>query len=191
MGLLIDKVPYTVEIEGKEYCINTDFRICIMFEQLLQDDAIGDDDKGALILRLFYPELPVNIEEAFKKVIWIYNGIEEVGNSSKSSGGKSKKLYDFDYDGDYIFAAFLEQYNIDLQDVKYLHWWKFKALFKALKEDTEIVKIIGYRGMNVNEIKDKKERDKYKKLQRFYKLPVKKEKGNSELEEALMRGEIV
>ena len=39
------------------------------------------------------------------------------------------------------------------QDIKYLHWWKFKAMFKSLKEDTEIVKIMRYRSMDLSKIK--------------------------------------
>ena len=31
-----------------------------------------------------------------------------------------------------IYAAFLQQYNIDLIDVEELHWWKFLALLKGL-----------------------------------------------------------
>lgn len=40
-----------------------------------------------------------------------------------------------------------------------LHWWKFKALLKSLKDDTEFVKIQGYRSYtgddkNMKELKD-------------------------------------
>ncbi|WP_242840658.1 Gp15 family bacteriophage protein [Clostridium hydrogeniformans] len=45
----------------------------------------------------------------------------------------------------------LDQYGADLQNVEYLHWWKFKAL----KEDNEIFKIMGYRYMDLGKIKDK------------------------------------
>ena len=62
-------------------------------------------------------------------------------------------------DDKYIYSAFKEQYNIDLNSIKYLHWWKFKALLKSLKEDTEFVKIKGYRAYegkdkNMNELKE-------------------------------------
>lgn len=192
MSILIDRLPDKVKIDGIEYHINTDFRTSILFEQLLQDEDIKEEDRGALVLSLFYPIIPYsNIREAFSKIIWFYNGGEILENTGSTSKGTSKKVYDFEYDGDYIYAAFLEQYGIDLQDIPHLHWWKFKALFKSLKEDTEIVKIMGYRSVNVNEINDKKEKERYKRLQRLYKLPAKKERNTKELEEALMRGEIV
>ncbi|MEG0305534.1 MAG: Gp15 family bacteriophage protein, partial [Oscillospiraceae bacterium] len=37
MSLLIDGAPTTVDIDGTSYCINTDFRVAILFEQLMQE----------------------------------------------------------------------------------------------------------------------------------------------------------
>ena len=37
MNLLIDLVPNTVNIDGEEYKINSDFRYSILFELLMQD----------------------------------------------------------------------------------------------------------------------------------------------------------
>ena len=65
----------------------------------------------------------------------------------------------------------MQQYGIDLQDIEYLHWWKFKALFNGLAENTQFVKIMGYRAMDISKIKDKKEKKRYRELQRLYALP--------------------
>ena len=43
-----------------------------------------------------------------------------------------------------IFTELFTNYGIDLAYDK-VHWWKFKALLKSLKDDTEFVKIKGYR----------------------------------------------
>ena len=43
-----------------------------------------------------------------------------------------------------IFTELSTNYGIDLAYDK-VHWWKFKALLKSLKDDTEFVKIKGYR----------------------------------------------
>lgn len=42
------------------------------------------------------------------------------------------------------FTVLFTNYGIDLAYDK-VHWWKFKALLKSLKDDTEFVKIKGYR----------------------------------------------
>ncbi|MEG0309200.1 MAG: Gp15 family bacteriophage protein [Clostridium sp.] len=76
---------------------------------------------------------------------------------SKGTGKSATQIYSFEYDDDYLYSAFLDQYGVDLQDVEYLHWWKFKSMFKALKEDNEIVKIMGYRAITID---NKMSRDK-------------------------------
>ena len=65
----------------------------------------------------------------------------------------------------------MEQYKIDLQEIEYMHWWKFRALFDGLNENTEIVKIMGYRSMDLSKIKDTERRNYYKKMKRLHALP--------------------
>ena len=61
-----------------------------------------------------------------------------------------------------IYSAFMENYNIDLS--KYMHWWKFKALFKGLNSECEFCKIKSYR---MYDGKDKN----LLELKEYYKLP--------------------
>ena len=75
----------------------------------------------------------------------------------------------FSVDANLIFSAFMTQYNINLNRDN-LHWWEFMSLFNSLKDDTEIVKIMNYRTIDVNSIEDKKERKTYKQLQDYYSL---------------------
>ena len=58
-----------------------------------------------------------------------------------------------------------------MNEVDYLHWFKFKAMFEGLKSDNKICEIMGYRAIDINKIKDKDEKKKYRSLQRQYALP--------------------
>ena len=194
MNLLIDLVPKTITIDNKEYEINSDFRTSILFELLMQDKSIKDNDKIYLALELYYPNIPDDINSAIEKMLWFYRCGKDLITSKRKGKGKSDiKIYSFEYDDDYIYAAFMDQYGIDLQDIKYLHWWKFKAMFKSLKEDTEIVKIMRYRSMDLSNIKDKNEKAYYKKMQELYKIPISKDEQEKleEIERALLNGEDV
>lgn len=193
MNILIDIVPTSVTIEGAEYEINSNFRTSILFEMLMQDDEVDNEEKIVKAIELYYPLLPTNIDEAIDKILWFYRCGKEVTISKGVGKGKSEQIYNFDYDDEYIYSAFLDQYNIDLQDVEYLHWWKFKAMFKALKEDNEIVKIMGYRALDLKTIADKKQKQFYSKVKKLYEIPKSKteiEKINA-IEEALLIGEDV
>lgn len=179
MNILIDLVPTTVNIDNKEYEINSDFRTSILFELLMQDGTIEEDDKILMALQLYYPDIPENIKKAIEQMLWFYRCGKDV--SSSKGNGKSKgvtQIYSFEYDDDYIYSAFLDQYNIDLQDIEYLHWWKFKAMFKSLKDDNMIVKIMGYRSMDLSKVKDKEQKAYYKRMQKLYEIPISKNEQN-------------
>ncbi|MCI6278047.1 MAG: bacteriophage Gp15 family protein [Clostridium sp.] len=175
MNILIDTVPTSVDIDGVEYEINSNFRYGILFELLMQDSTIEEKDKIYMALDLYYPVIPTNIDEAIEKILWFYKcGKDEAKVKSTGKDRGTTQIYSFEYDDDYIYSAFLDQYRVDLQDIKYLHWWKFKAMFKSLKEDNMIVKIMGYRSIDLSKIKDKEQKDYYKKMQKLYEIPVSK-----------------
>lgn len=196
MNLLIDLLPNSVEINNEKYEINSDFRTSILFELLTQDNSIEKEDKIFMALQLYYPVIPRNINEAIEKMLWFYKcGRDVVSSKGKGTGtGKgATRIYNFEYDDDYIYSAFLDQYGIDLQDIEYLHWWKFKAMFKSLKEDNEIVKIMRYRSMDLSKIKDKEQKAYYKKMKDIYKIPISKDEKEKldEIEKALLNGQDV
>ena len=190
-NILIDILPLKVEIKGIEYDINSDFRTSMLFEIMMGDNELNDMQKIEQALILYYPKLPENINLAMEQLLWFYRCGKDIITSKGNGKGKSTQIYDFNFDDDYIYSAFLDQYGIDLQDAN-LHWWKFKALFKSLKEDNEIVKIMGYRSMDLNKIKDKEEKKHYKKMKELYKIQSHISKDETEkidmIQEALING---
>lgn len=172
-NLLLNKLPQYTPNHIK---IRTDFRESIKFELLMQDNKLKEEEKVKLALNLYYNLNDItDIKKAVEDIIWFYKGgkkeIENVDKEVKKSNSKDKQIYSYEFDAEYIYSAFMEQYNIDLNSIKYLHWWKFKALFNSLNEDVLFCKIMGYRAMNLNKIKDKEMKKHYKKLKDFYNLP--------------------
>ena len=174
MNILVDELDTIVKEKIGNIKINTDFRISILFELLMQDKTVSKKEKILQSLQLYYPDLDKikDFNKAIQDMLWFYRCGKELANSKENNNvERNKQIYSYEFDDDKIYSAFMEQYNIDLQDIEYLHWWKFKALFNALSENTQFVKIMGYRAMNVNEIKDKKMKKQYRKLQKMYALP--------------------
>ena len=175
MNILIDEVPEYVEIDGVEYKINTDFRIGIMFELLIQDNTFADMEKVEIALNLYYPEIPHDPIQALEKILWFYRCGKEYDAESPQEGTEGttqqQAIYSFEHDAEYIYAAFLDQYGIDLQDIEHLHWWKFRALFKGLKEDNLIVKIMGYRAIKIDDSMTDSEKKFYRRMKKIYALP--------------------
>ena len=194
-NILIDKLPETVEVNCQEVSINSDFRVFILFEQILKDYELSKEDKIKKCLSLFYKEKPANLIEAVEQMFRFYSMdfMNDFHSAKKGKGSKkNKKLYDWDFDQAYIYAAFLSQYRIDLQEVAYLHWWKFRFLFMGLNEDNKISKIIGYRDMDTSKIKDKEEKKRYEQLKKTFAIPEKISKEEidkiNNLEKALING---
>jgi len=61
-------------------------------------------------------------------------------------------------------------------------------MFKSLKEDNEIVKIMGYRSMTINSNMSKEQKDFYSNMKKIYAIPLSKSKKQkvTEIENALM-----
>lgn len=173
MNLLVDDLKQIIKSRIK-IDFNTDFRICIMFELLMQDNTIQQEAKINQALTLFYPSRAQikDINKAINDILWFYAcGKKEEINTKESEGNNTKQIYSYEFDDEYIYSAFMEQYKIDLNSIEYLHWWKFKALFNSLNENTHFAKIMGYRAMNISKIKDKEMKSYYKKMQKLYSLP--------------------
>ena len=193
MGILESRLPTSVLIDGVEYPIQSNFRTMIKFEQLMQDPEVNDQDKVQLALRLFYPVVPDDMEQAVERLLWFYrcdkkeNLYEKKAKRRKSR--RMDRIYDFEHDDDYIYAAFMAQYHLDLQKVEYLHWWKFRAMFNSLNDDTQFVRIMEYRAVELDKI-PKEKRAFYKRMKQLYALPLSRdeEQRQNALENALLNG---
>ena len=193
MGILESRLPTSVLVNGVEYPIRSNFRTMIKFEELMQDPEVNDQDKVWLALRLFYPEIPDDTEQAVERLLWFYrcdkkeNLYEKKAKRRKSR--RMDRIYDFEHDDDYIYAAFMAQYHLDLQKVEYLHWWKFRAMFNSLNDDTQFVRIMEYRAVELDKI-PKEKRAFYKRMKQLYALPLSQdeEQRQNALEDALLNG---
>lgn len=174
-NILLDELPQFTE-SGLE--IRTDFRESIKFELLMQDKNLSEKVKIMQALQLYYYDVNkiTDIKKAIEEILWFYRCGKIEKNDSKSSNNEekqenTKQIYSYEFDDEYIFSAFMEQYGVDLNEIEYMHWWKFKSLLNSLNENTQFVKIMGYRNMNIAKIKDKDMKSHYKKMQELYKLP--------------------
>lgn len=185
-NLLIDECPDVITIDDINYKINTNFRTSILFELLMQDDNLSGEQKISIALGLYYPIIPNDLKEAVESMLWFYrcgqgnlkqdnkslpeDELEAQDNTNEDSN-KGQVVYSFEHDSDYIYSAYLTQYNIDLNEIEYLHWWKFKALFKSLNNDNKLIEIMNIRGTKITKDMSKERRRELRELQKIYELP--------------------
>lgn len=168
MNILTDYLPTELTICGEKCPIKSDFRTWIKFTQIISSSSKADISAFVSVIRLVFDKFPPRFEETITAMMEFYNPPKQQSNGRAESN--RKRVYDFDYDAELIYAAFLQQYKIDLC-TQNMHWWQFKALFNNLTEDTQFVKVMQYRAMDLSRIKDKEQRKFYGKMKRIYKLP--------------------
>jgi hypothetical protein len=175
MNLLLDELPESVYLADpdppyleREYPIATDYRVGIQFTQLLSDEGLTNLKKDEQALMLYYGGIPANVEAAYQALTQFYlcgRDPEDIA----TGGHSGPPVFSYAQDAPYLFAAFEQQYGIDLTTAK-LHWWRFRALFDGLSDKTELVKIMGYRAWKPYKGCPKEEAAHMRKLQKHYAL---------------------
>lgn len=168
MDILTDKLPSTICHGGKIYPIRTDFRVWLKFDSIMHNDALPERKLEEIIKLCILPgELPP-LEAILQGLFLFYRA----GDSFESDETEQKApVFSYEHDSEYIYAAFLQAYGIDLTEITELHWFKFQALLKSLPEETKLSKIISCRSADTSDIKDSKLKKAYEKLKRIYALP--------------------
>ena len=164
INVLIDKLPTKTIIDGKEYNLKTDFRNCLKVIMAFEDEELTGSEKAVIMLQLLYEEIPENLDEAVKKAILFLDCGEQEEDKKVGSQKSSNRLYSFSKDAKYIYSAIKQTHGIDLENVEYLHWWKFVYLFLDLNPDCFFCKIMDLRNKKRKGTLSKEEKKVYMQL---------------------------
>ena len=177
MSIITTALPDCLTVSGKECKIKTDFKTWLKFSEIISGGIESITDTAPLFC-LVFEEIPPNFYEGLSAMFEFYT--HNAKTTADSSSDKSRKnVFDFDYDGNLIYAAFLQQYNIDLCNAN-MHWWQFKSLFDSLSEETQFIKVVQYRMIDLSKIKDKEQKKFYRKMKSAYALPDKRSEKQKE-----------
>lgn len=179
------RYPKYIEIKGKRYKINTDFRVAIECNEIANDSEISDYERAiGILIKLFGTEIiddGRNDFDVYSKALDLAQKYLSCGKEIKTS---DDDVPDMDYveDMDYIEASFMSDYNIDLSNIQ-MHWWKFYNLLNGLSNSElgnccVLNRIRNLRNYDLSEIKDIKERQKMKKAQEQVALKRNKKENN-------------
>lgn len=163
--------PEFAEIDGKQYKINTDFRVALRCFEVIDDESICDEERSLAIIYLLFGFIPdKNISEFFR----IASNFLRCGETQEQQSSKEKDM-DFKSDEKYIIASFMSDYHIDLSKEN-LHWYQYINLIQGLTEHCVLSKVREIRNFDVSDIKDSKQKTKIMKAKESVKLPIKRTK---------------
>lgn len=149
--------PTKMEANGHIYPINTDYRVALACFRALDDDEITDLERFyAVETLLLGSDVLEEDEMILKDKIALYLKCEREDETSDNE-------IDFDYlqDENRVKISIRQCYNnLDIDKMEYLHWYEYNELIEGLTEDSLIDRVRQIRGLDTNEIEDKKKRMK-------------------------------
>lgn len=153
--------PKYAEVNGHRYKINTDFRVALECDHIARDTKISDYERSLAIIYKLYGDDGLNntndYEELLNKAVeYLKCGFDEMPEDN------SEENMNFEQDMWRIEASFQSDYNIDLENTK-MHFWKFMRLINGLTEDCVLNRTRYVRDFDLNDIKDTKEKEKWRK----------------------------
>lgn len=179
INILYEPFPDSITADGKEYRIPTDFREWLGFADMLGDKTISEEERAALCGMWFEPEEEHITAGMIAGLIGFLRGVglepnpPEPDEDEETDEPELPKppVLDFSIDAKFILGDFRRFYDIDLLTVKYLHWYEFLSLLRALPDESMTMRRVGYRSTDLNDIPDKRQRARIAKIQRQIALP--------------------
>ena len=187
MGFLTDYEDSYLIFQGRRYKLDLAYDTVLNVQRMFQEKKLDDSDMLIEALKIFHVpkrDLRLLTWQARSDLLQaIYE--EKIQTWSRPRVGKQQKLFDFEEDGEYIYASFMQDYGIDLiEEQGRLPWNRFIALFQGLGADTKIKEVMRYRGMEIPKPNksNQKEIQEIMELKTYYALGYQENNGAEGLE---------
>lgn len=155
-------LPVSVEVNGTEYEIRSDYRDILTIIEAISDKELTDQDKAEVMMDIFYPgfhDMPsVDYEEAIKQALIFINCGEEEKNERTS-----EKLMDWEQDFPIIVSPINRVIGQEVRALTYLHWWSWMSAYLEIG-DCLFAQVVNIRRKkSKGEKLDKSEQEFYRK----------------------------
>lgn len=155
------ELPKTVEIGGKSYAIETDYRAILDIFEILNAPELSGSEKSLAALGIFYREFfhmpEQDIPEAIEQMTLFING------GQKEREKKSPKLMDWEQDFSLLIAPLNRVAGAEIRALEYMHWWTFLAYFNEIG-DCYFAHVVRIRDLKARgKLKEKTDKEFYRK----------------------------
>jgi len=124
----------SIWVDGEEFLIQTDFHYWISFGKKMEAKEINllELDYLYKIITVDGREygIPEDRQKGYEELCKFYQNEQPLPHPT---GKQGVRAFDWLIDSEYIFAAFLQQYWINIRTTD-MHWHDFMALFNGLKD---------------------------------------------------------
>lgn len=174
-NVLLDELPK----EWNGYPIDFDFQTGIQISQCLADDDLSETERFYTARDLLFPdtEHQPDVKESAKALEWFMSEFHHDNNTNQESG---VTVMDFDIDQWRIYAAFMNQYHIDLNTAE-MHWFTFMGLLSNLNE-CAFTNVMNIRGKKITSKMSAEEKNAIRASKKVFEIKPPKEAPLSETE---------
>lgn len=130
---MVWELPETLNVNGTDYKIRTDFRAILDIINCFSDPNYEDDEKWIVCLTILYEDFDdmpeSDYENAMLQAKWFIDcGID------RESDNKKPALMDWEQDGSIIIPAINRVLGYECRSQRNLHWWTFISAYMEIGE---------------------------------------------------------
>lgn len=160
--------PRFIEIDGKQFALDTDYRTAIKCFEVIQDGSIDDYERSLAVIYLLLNDIP---DVDLNKTMELLQKYLSCGQQAVMKQVGVQRDMDIIHDEKYIIASFMSDYHIDLSNIEGMHWWHFINLLDGLTGECILNKVREIRTSDLKDYKGKS-REKMAKAKEQLALPV-------------------
>ena len=129
---MIGELPQSVNVNGREYAIRTNFRDVLKILSAFNDPELENSEKVYITLVIMFPDFAdmrkEDYEAAFKAAM------EFIDHGVSGDGRPSPKIMDWEQDESIMFPAINKVAGFETRSKKYIHWWTFLGYYMEITD---------------------------------------------------------
>lgn len=141
-------LPQTVNVNGKEQEIRSDYRVMLEIFEALNDPELTQEEKAEAVITMFYMK-PEDIEDYGEAIERCF----EFADGGKKQEKKPRRIIDWEKDYEFIISPVNRVLGYEVRSVPYdplkniggVHWWTFLSAFMEIGPDCILSTIIRIR----------------------------------------------
>lgn len=133
---MLGQLPTTININGVDYDIDTDYRTILIIIAAIESSELEDREKVFILLHNIYCDFnsipQKDRKEAYEKAVQFIDCNMAKDNQNK----KDPRTINWEKDEQLMFPAINKVAGFEVRTVEYMHWWTFLGYFQNIdKED--------------------------------------------------------
>lgn len=122
------KLPVTLNVKGRDFAINADFRPCLNIMRMFERNDLTDREKiECMVGILFVDEIPDELlPDAAQEAVWFLNLGEDVQGKGNRGVGR---LFSWEQDLKFIISAVDKSAGFSIRSREFYHFWEFMSAF--------------------------------------------------------------